>query len=87
MMFLITANFRKLVCQLLGKFDVEITAFNYEQLRLNANDLKEVIIDEPTCKRALAKFYTLLDDFIDHNKEEISKVANRIANIDIEEND
>jgi hypothetical protein len=80
---IIVANFRKVVFQLISKLDIEITAINYDDLFLKANEVKAVVIEEPVCKKSLDNFFSQLDEFKVHNRDSMSNVVERIADINL----
>lgn len=75
-----TVTFRKLVCQLLSKFNVEINAFNRDEIGEKVAALKAVTNDEAVCKKALDKFMERVT--LDEN--EVLEMTAGVANIDLE---
>ncbi len=56
-----SATFRKMICQLLSKFDVQLTIHNVDVIRAKAAALLNVSRDDAICRKALEKFLATIE--------------------------
>ncbi|KAI8911801.1 nuclear condensing complex subunit [Gorgonomyces haynaldii] len=63
-------TFRKLVCQMLAKLDIDINAFTIEALLGHLKKLKKLTGDDTVCRNAIDKFMLKLQDFQEAQEKE-----------------